>query len=164
MKNNFKIAVPKSGGLQFKGIWRVQLFENGVQVFDHEQDNIIVDNAIVHMAHGYGPADFDMLHVGTAPFPSTPTTAQIALDQDYYPAGYSTTHTQIDVPAGTFSFQKKASLPAGTFTANTTLTEAGLFTSDSSPVMLNRILFTPSIQITPLQAAFITTTIQIRRV
>lgn len=154
-------VIPNGGGLQFKGIWRVELFENGVKVLDHEQDNIIVDNAIVHMAHGYGPADFNMLHVGTAPFPSIPDVTQTALDQDYNASGYATTHVVANSP-GVFSFQKKATLAAGTFTANTTLTEAGLFTADG--VMLNRILFNPVINITPQQAAYITTTIQIRRV
>lgn len=161
MENNQKPAQTIGGGLQFKGIWRVELYEGDVKVLDHEQDNIIVDNAIVHMAHGYGPADFQVLHIGNAPFPTTPNVGQTNLDADYFPAGYATVHTAVNSP-GVFSFQKKASLPAGTFSANTTLTEAGLFTTDN--VMLNRILFNPQITVTPLQSAFITTTIQIRRV
>lgn len=147
-----------SGGLQFKGIWHVELFENGVKVLDHVQDNIIVDNAIVHMAHGYGPAHFQKLRIGTAPFPSQPNVGQTDLDAPISP-DFVTVHTAANSP-GVFSFQKKASLALTD--AVGTLTEAGLVCADG--VLFNRILFSPSITKTNTQTAFITTTIQIRRV
>jgi len=146
-------------GLQFKGVWNVQLFnaETGEKELDHTQDNLIVDNAIVHMAHGVGPTNFNVLHLGNAPFPSTPSTTDLTLNQDFFDA--ATQHTPLISP-GVFSYQQKAVLQ--TSDAVGTLTEAGLFTSDT--VMFNRILFNPQIVKTNQQIAYITTTITIRRV
>lgn len=150
--------VPQQG-LEFKGTWNVKLVnaKTGEVELDHTQENIIVDNAIVHMANGYGPADFDMLHLGNAPFPSTPATTDLTLNADFFQT--STTHSP-QISPGTFAYQKKASL--ATTDAVGTLTEAGLFTTDN--VMFNRILFNPQIVKTDTQEAYITTTIQIRRV
>jgi len=159
MNNEVKPHIAPQQGLEFKGIWNVQLFnaETGKLELDHTQDNIIVDNAIVHMAHGYGPAEFDMLHLGNAAFPSTPVVTDLSLNQDFFQI--LTTHVP-KISAGVFSYQKKAEL--ATTDAVGTLTEAGLFTVDN--IMFNRILFTPAIVKTNLQTAFITTTIVIRRV
>jgi hypothetical protein len=160
-RETHEIHSPNQGGLSFEGIWKVELFnaQTGELELEHEQKNIIVDNAIVHMAHGYGPADFSMLHLGNAATPSPPATTDTALNADILPAGFATTHVSQTSP-GVFAFQKKASL--GLNDANTTLTEAGLATADN--VLLNRILFSPQITKTNTQTAFITTTITIRRV
>lgn len=146
-------------GLEFKGIWQVELFDakTGERVLNHIQDNIIVDNAIVYMCEGKGPADFTMLHLGNAPFPTTPVTTDLQLNQDFFQG--TTVHTALN-SNGVFSFTKKCSLAETD--AVGTLTEAGLFTPGG--IMLNRILFNPSIVKTNMQTAFITTTIQIRRV
>jgi len=160
MNNQSTPHIAPQQGLEFKGVWNVQLFnaETGELELDHTQDNIIVDNAIVHMANGYGPTAFNILHLGNAPFPSTPATTDTQLNQDFFQSS-ALTPVPLITP-GNFSYQLKASLQTGD--AVGTLTEAGLFTSDG--IMFNRILFNPSIVKTNLQTAFITTTITLRRV
>lgn len=162
LKQDSNIPKPKissSQGIEFHGTWQVELFDakTGEKVLDHTQDNIIVDNAIVHMCEGSGPADFTELHLGNAPFPTTPVTTDLALNADFFQG--TTVHKSL-VSNGTFAFSKKCSLEETD--AVGTLTEAGLFTPGG--VMLNRILFNPPIVKTDLQTAFITTTITIRRV
>jgi len=160
---------PKSDGLRFKGVWNIQLFnaETGELELDHTIDNIVMDNAVQYMAGGPGPTEFTQLHIGAAPWPTTPNTMDPNLNDPYFFSCGTTPSTLIS--PGSFAFQKKASLGPTDATggaAQKVLTEAGLFTPGG--IMFNRILFTPDnpslgITKTNLQSAFITTTITILR-
>jgi len=158
MENSHNYVL-QQGGLQFKGTWHIELYDvnTGEKVVDHKQDNIVVDNAVAYMAQGSGPADFTMLHLGDAPFPTTPVTTDLALNQDFFTG--TTVHTPL-ISNGTFAFQKKCSLAETD--AVGTITEAGLFTPGG--VMFNRVLLNPSVVKTALQTGFVTVTITLRRV
>jgi hypothetical protein len=167
MNNQSTPHIAPQQGLEFKGVWNIQLFnsETGELELDHTQNNIIVNNAITHMATGPGPTSFNVLQLSTQNDPNIPSILDNGLQGSPIYTSPPLTVLPLITP-GNFTYQLKASL--GTADAVTTnngsgaLTEAGLFTP--SGIMFNHILFNPPIVKTNLQTAFITTTITLRRV